>query len=99
MLKQRGPTLTSTIKPALTAEGLKTKLKPENTCAIKSFLDTLDESSREQLEQAFSLDPKLLTSAGIREWVIETGFDSVTVPRVESFQNHRSGKGSCKCRV
>lgn len=85
-------------KVKLTREALAEAMKPPNNCAVKRFMEALDEDSKRVLEEAFSYDPKDLTATNLREFLIGSGFPESDVPGVDSLKDHRVGRRPCRCR-
>lgn len=85
-------------KPRLTMDSLSRAIKPPNNCRVRTFLDGLDEESREVFEAALALHPREFPHKAVRDWAIAEGFDPDEVPGQTAIGDHRAGRKACKCK-
>lgn len=84
--------------PRLTREGLAAALLPPNNCRVKPFLEQIDPDDREIVEEALGYDRQDLSASGLRQWLIDSGFDERLVPGVDAINAHRTGTRPCRCK-
>ena len=85
--------------PLLTREALHQAMLPPNNCAVKRFLDQIDEpEQREIVEEALGYDRQDLSASALRNVLINAGYDEREVPGTDAINNHRSGTRPCRCK-
>lgn len=85
-------------KPRLTVEALQKALEPVNNCRVKAFLESIDAESRVVLEKALAMSKTDLPAPAVLSFIEAAGYESEIVPGIDAIANHRSGRGSCRCR-
>lgn len=85
-------------RPKLTKESLHQAVQPPNNCRVKAFRDTLDDASRDVLDEALGYKKEDLSARALSEWLLEQGFDPEVVPGADAINSHRSGARPCRCR-
>lgn len=84
--------------PRLTRESLHQALLPPNNCKVRAFLDSLDDESREVVEEALGYSKEDFPAASVRDWLIREGFSPTEVPGSDPINDHRAGRRPCRCR-
>lgn len=84
--------------PTLSRESLHAALLPPNNCRVRLFLESLDDGSREIVEEALAYDKQDFPAAALREWLIREGFRESDVPGASAINDHRNGRRPCRCR-
>lgn len=84
-------------RPTLTRGHVEFAMQPTNNCRVKSFRDSLDETSQDALDYALELREDL-TAGNVRDMLIEAGFRDSEVPGVDAINSHRRGVKPCRCK-
>jgi len=84
--------------PRLTKEAFHESLKPPNLCRVRELLDSMDDDSREVLEEALALTKAEYPAAQVVQLLIGAGYDENKVPGIDAINDHRNGRRPCRCR-
>lgn len=85
-------------RPKLTKESLHQAVQPPNNCRVKAFRDSLDDESREVLDEALGYRKDDLPASALSDWLLAAGFDPEAVPGADAINDHRAGRRPCRCR-